>query len=129
MKRSKWFTRCRPNYEKQPMSEYTIIIHGPNDPERKPRPAGGQADRFPHHTLSKLSESQIAKLILDLLSDGEARTLNRIGIEIWDKPSSILSGSKVEEVLWELVMDGTLEFTRVSPILFRTTDKRLVDTP
>lgn len=114
-----WFTKMRPDYSAHPMAKYIIMIKGPDDPARRPRPVGGQEDRFPHHTLNKMTESQIAKALIDLLSDGVARTLNRMGVELWDKEGSIVGGTKVEEVLWTLVESGTLAFTKKTPILFR----------
>jgi len=114
-----WYTKCRPDYSKDPMSQYTIMIRAPDDPERRPRPVGGQEDKFPHYTIAKMTEQQIAKALLGLLSDGAARTLQRMGVEIWDKDSSIVGGTKVEDVLWRLVLDGYLAFTREAPVLFR----------
>jgi hypothetical protein len=106
------------------MTRYTIMIRGPDDPERRPRPVGGQEDKQPHYTIAKMSDSQIAKLIVNHLSDGVPRTLHRLSVELWDKSSSITGGTKVEDVLWQLVLDRTLEFTREAPVLFRFIKKR-----
>jgi len=118
-----WYTKLRPDYSAHPMAKYLIMIKAPDDPPRRPRPVGGQEDRFPHHTLNKMTESQIAKVVLDLLSDGVGRTLNRIGVELWDKEGSIVGGTKVEDVLWQLTLDGVLAFTKQTPILFRDISK------
>jgi hypothetical protein len=119
-----WVTGDRPCYECDPMTQYTIMIMGPDDPDRRPRPVGGQEDKTPHRTIAKMTESQIAKAIVNHMADGEARTLNRLSVELWDKQGSITGGTKVEEVLWQLVLDKTLEFTMEAPVLFRMIKKR-----
>jgi hypothetical protein len=89
-----------------------------DDPERSPRPVGGRADRAPHLTLAKTRAADWRVAILRHLSDGKARTLNRIGVELLDKTADILFGSPVDEALWSLVADGLVEHTLVAPIRF-----------
>lgn len=112
-----WFTKCRPVITET--NKYTIMHRHPDDPERRPRPKGGQKDKTPHLTFRKMSESQVAKALLRHLADGVPRTLNRIGVEIWDKTADILMGTIVEDVLWALCEDGSLAFTMKAPILFK----------
>lgn len=114
-----WTTGEAPCYSKQPMAKYTIMIRAPNDPERKPRPVGGQADRTPHMTLSKWDVKTIKKEIMKLMRDGKERTLNAIGVELWDKTADITSGTPVEDALWDLVLERKLEWWTYAPILFR----------
>lgn len=109
-----WNTGQRPYLGK--IYKYLIMIRGPNDPERRP---GRQDDVFPHHTLAKMKFEDIRDRILSHLMDGEPRTLNRIGVELWDKTSDITGMTQVEEALWVLVEDYKLEHTMSTPILFR----------
>jgi len=113
-----WVTGCRPDYSAQPMAQYTIMIRADDDPERKPRPKGGQKDRRPHLTIAKWSIEDIKAKLLEHLSDGEPRTFNRIGIELWDKGGDLLAGTKVEEALWELVEEYEVGCTVRAPIRF-----------
>lgn len=95
------------------------MIRAEGDPERRPRPEGGQEDRFPHHTFANMEVSELKKVIAVHLHDGIPRTLNRIGVELWDKTGDITGGTKVEEALWELCLQGALQFSTEAPILFR----------
>lgn len=119
-----WWTHCRPDYDAHPMAKYTIMIRAPDDPERLPRPPGGQADRFPHHTIAGMEVKTIKRILLKHLDDGVARTLNRMGVELWDKTGDTTGGSKIETALWELCVEGQLAFTSHSPILFKRIGQR-----
>ena len=99
--------------------QYVIMIRHPEDPGRRPRPKGGQEDKTPHRTIAKMDIEEIKKVLLEQLSDGEPRTLNRLGVEIWDKTADITSGTKVEEALWQLVERSILEHTMKAPVMFR----------
>lgn len=117
-----WWTRCRPNYDAHPMAKYTIMIRGPDDPERMPReahPNGRQPDMAPHRTIAKMDILRLKRIILNHLSDGEPRTFNRIGVELWDKTADLLGGTKIETALWDLCVEGSVAFTDHAPILFR----------
>jgi hypothetical protein len=114
----RWVTRWRPDYAEHPMSQYTIMIRGESDPERRER--GREAgDVAPHRTLEKGKVEDFERAIVELLSDGRERTFNAISVEMLDKPADITAGSKVEEALWNCVLRGEVEFTTVAPILFR----------
>lgn len=112
-----WFTKCRPVVTET--NKYTIMIRHPNDPERRPRPVGGQEDKTPHLTFRRMTEAQVARALLRHLADGVPRTLNRIGVELWDKTGDIVGGTIVEDVLWTLCEDGSVAFTMKAPILFK----------
>jgi hypothetical protein len=103
---------------------YLVVEMAEDDPERKPRPVGGQKDKTPHRTIAKMDAGQVRIVLLQHMADGVARTMNRIGIELWDKPSSVLFQSKVETELWQLVEEGELEFTMEAPVLFRMTRRK-----
>lgn len=112
-----WVSRCRPSYE-DPMAQFTIMIRGNKDPERRKR--GLQAgDIAPHRTLAKGSVEDFERAIVKLLSDRSERTFNALSIEMFDKPADITAGTKVEEALWNCVLRGDVEFTTEAPILFR----------
>lgn len=112
-----WVTGDRPIIEGT--LRYVICIRSPDDPERRPRPEGGQEDKAPHLTIKKWGIQKISGAIMGLLKDGKARTFNGIGIELWDKSANILSETKVEEAIWQLVEHKRLEFTMEAPVLFR----------
>jgi hypothetical protein len=98
---------------------YVHLVRAPDDPERPPRPAGGQADRRPHLTLDKSKPEDWREPLRALLADGQARTFNRIGVELLDLTADVLFESPVDRALWELVFDGEVEQTMKAPILFR----------
>lgn len=113
-----WFTRVRPSYAHDPMLQFTIMIRGENDPERRQR--GREAgDVTPHHTIAKASTKTFEHAIASLMSDGHERTFNAISIEVLDKPADVTGGSRFEDAIWNCVLRGDLEFTAVAPILFR----------
>jgi hypothetical protein len=101
------------------MAQYLHLIRGPDDPERSPRPPGGLSDRSPHLSLAKTKREDWRRVILEHLSDGIPRRLNRIGVELLDHTADILFGSQVDEALWSLVADRLVEHTLQAPISFR----------
>lgn len=113
-----WHTRCRPAYTR-PTDQYIIMIRASDDPDRRPRPVGGQEDRTPHHTFARMEVPELKKVLYAHLHDGVPRTLNRMGVELWDKTGDIIGGTKVEAALWELCLEGNVAFSLETPILFR----------
>jgi hypothetical protein len=111
-----WYTGGIPPMDG--LHRYTEMIWGPDDPERAPRPKGGQKDKAPHRTLSKTKASDWMPAIRKLLADGKPRTLNAIGVILIDKTASITSGSPFAQALWQLVQQGELAFGEPAPILF-----------
>ncbi len=101
------------------MARYLHIIRAAGDPERTPRPKGGRQDRAPHRTLAAASPVACEAEILELLADGEARTFNRIGVELLDHTADTLMGSPYDTALWTLVARDELEHTLDAPVLFR----------
>ena len=109
------------------MNAYIAIIRGPDDPKRSPGPAEGAArrkDSAPHLTLKKTSAEAWAKQIAGHMNDGVPRTLNRIGVEMIDKDSSIVFKSPFEDAVWLLVERGVLEYTNEAPVYFRKRKRR-----
>lgn len=98
---------------------YTHLIRSPSDPERSPRPKGGHKDRAPHRTLAKRPAAEIEELLLSGLEDGEPRTFNRLGVEIFDLTADVLFTTPGNTILWQLVAQGKIEHTLEAPILFR----------
>jgi len=111
-----WFTGGIPKMDG--MHRYTEMIRGTDDPERAPRPKGGQKDRAPHRTLAKSTAKDWIPSIRKLLSDGQPRTLNAIGVTLIDKTADITSGRPFAQALWQLVQDGELAYGSPAPILF-----------
>lgn len=111
-----WFTGGVPDM--RGLRAYTEMIWSSDDPERAPRPKGGQADKAPHITLRKTTAEQWAPKILRLLSDGKPRTLNAIGITLIDKTADITSQTPFAAGLWLLVQQGKVAFGDPAPILF-----------
>jgi len=66
-----------------------------------------------------MDRKAIRRAILKNLGYKQTKTLNRIGVELWDKTADILFCSQVEEVMWELVEEGILAFTMEAPVLFK----------
>jgi hypothetical protein len=110
------------------MYAYTVIMRAEDDPERTPRPkkGGGRKDKTPHNTVKKMDAGQIRIALLQHMQDGKPRTFHRIGVELWDMSSATLFQSKVETELWQLVVEGELEFTMEAPVLFRRRERRSV---
>jgi hypothetical protein len=101
---------------------YIILVRAPEDPERLPR-GKGKKDRVGwQHDLAKTTIKEWKEIILQHLSDGEARTFNRIGVELLDKTADTLLQLNPEEALWSLVTEGKVAHTLRAPIYFRTTN-------
>ena len=99
---------------------YIILVRAPEDPSRSPR--GTRKDRVGwQHDLAKTTIKEWEEIILQHLSDGEARTFNRIGVELLDKTADTLLKLNPEEALWSLVAEGRVAHTLRAPIYFRTT--------
>lgn len=98
---------------------YVHLIRAPDDPERRPRPAGGLAERAPHRRLAKTPAAQWEPVLLAALEDGVPRTFNRLGVELFDLTADVLCTTPVDTALWSLVAQGLLEHTLRAPILFR----------
>lgn len=104
--------------------QYTVMVRSPLDPERAPRPEGGQKDRRPHLTFNKMEVEQLEAALLgelERLADREiSPTFNELGVNLWDKTADVMGGTKVEDALWNLVRQGKVEYTPRAPVRFRT---------
>ncbi len=100
-------------------AKYLHLIRAPGDPERRPRPKGGVADRAPHRTLGRTSAAQWEPVLLEALADCVPRTFNRLGVELFDLTADVIFGTPVDRALWGLVTRGLVEHTMELPVLFR----------
>ena len=107
-------------------SAFVHLIRHEADPTRSSRPRGGRDDRAPHRTLNRKTSRELERQILELLSDGEPRTFNRIAVELWDVSTDIAFGTAPDEALWRLV-DSAIEHTLQAPIFFRIRPELLED--
>ncbi len=98
---------------------YTHIIRSIEDPERSLRPKGGREDRAPHLTMKRQPRRELERQMLKHLSDGRARTLNRLAVELWDQNACTVFSTQVNDILWDLVERGEIEHTMHAPIRFR----------
>lgn len=104
---------------------FTHMIRAPGDPERQTREQrrarlGGVAAAAGEVMRSRKTRTPEAALaqVLELLADGKARTLNAIGVELWDQTADM-----VDDLIWHAIVDavaaGQLEHSMKSPILIR----------
>jgi hypothetical protein len=114
---AEWFTRVRPSYA-APLAQFTIMIRGANDPERRRRGVES-GDVAPHRTIAKASPEVFENAICKLMSDGAVRTFNAISVDVLDKPADVTAGTRFEDAIWNCALRGELEFTAHAPILFR----------
>jgi hypothetical protein len=99
---------------------YAHLVRRLDDPERRPRPPGGVADKMPHRTLAKTTTAaDWQPKIASLMADGLPRTFNRIGVELLDLTADVLFKGPVDQALWLLVEAEALEHTLSVPVLFR----------
>lgn len=123
--REEWWTKLP---DRTGMNAYTVMVRGGNDPER--RKSGIESgDIAPHHTIKKTKPEEWAPRILKLLSDGQPRTLNRIGVELIDKTADITAFTTFGAGLWLLVERGNVEYTPKAPVYFRIRGKQTEPKP
>jgi len=113
-----WVTGVVP--DRRGTAQYVIMIRSPEDPERRPRPAGGQKDRAPHRTLAKTTAASWRPHILALLEREGPMTFNAVSVLLIDKTADITGGTRLEEAMWSLVRDRQVAFTLKAPILFKS---------
>jgi len=90
-----WVTGTLP--DRSGLYRYFIMIRSPEDPERRPRPAGGQKDRAPHPTLAKTTVASWRPHILALLEREGPMTFNALSVLLIDKTADITGGTRLEE--------------------------------
>ena len=100
-------------------AKYLHLVRAPGDPERRPRPAGGLAERAPHRKLGRTPAAQWEPVLLAGLADGVPRTFNRLGVELFDLTADVICTTPVDTALWNLVNRGLVEHTMELPIFFR----------
>ena len=112
-----WVTGWRPCTSGP--AQYTIMIRSPDDPQRSPRPRGGNKDRAPHRALEKTTPDSWTSAILSALHEWGPSTFNALSVLLLDKTADITGGTPIEEALWRLVCDQKIAFTLEAPILFK----------
>ncbi len=113
------------------VSKYLIIVRGETDPERQgnkcPKHRGWNTDEAALKTRQARGASKTGKLtaeaamaaVVELLADGQPRTFNRICVELYDRTADVLCGGPVEAAMWDLAAEHRIEFTMMSPVLWR----------
>ena len=114
---TEWVTGVLPN--RSGVYRYVIMIRSPADPERRPRPAGGQKDRAPHRTLAKTTAAGWCPRVLELLEREGPMTFNALSVLLVDKTADITGGTPLEEAVWSLVQKRQVAFTLEAPTLFK----------
>lgn len=120
-RRKAWIT----GEDRRPLSPYLHLVRAPDDPERMDRARSlggttkGDAKILSYHKLRKRPLPELAAEIVDLLSDNEPRTFNRIAVELWDKTADVVFEEAPDHALWSLVLEGRVEYTIRGPIFFR----------
>jgi len=56
--------------------------------------------------------------ILDLMSDGYARTFNDIAVTLWDRHANVAGGTNADEALWQLVEEAQMGFAEIDGAMF-----------
>jgi hypothetical protein len=99
---------------------YVIMIRASEDP-KPPKKAAKHEDRdkTPHRTLQADDPNRWRADLLRVLSDGRRRTFNSLCVLIGGVTADIAGGELPEDMLWQLVEEGHVEFTDHAPIFFR----------
>lgn len=117
-----WVTGLLP--DRSGAAQYTLLIRGKDDPERvdiRTLPPE-QQDRTSiwRRKLKKASVVDWMGWLDTHLTDGLARSFNRIMVEMIDKTADVVTGLPPEDALWRLVEAGRVAFTTNTSVpLFR----------
>lgn len=121
-----WSSGFFPPEWREGMAVYMPMARAPGDPERSTRKAKHAAREaagrhrldYEWRALRKLPAEEWARLVLDHLGDGVARTANRIGVELCDHTADVMP-SAFFRALFDLAEQGWLEHTMEIPIFWR----------
>jgi hypothetical protein len=113
-----------PGAEKQIRNGFTHMMWAPDDPERSSRES--RLAKLGHlEATTKVMRDRKLRTpaqglaeVLALLADGRPRTLNRIGLELWDQTADIVD-RKIWHAMVDAVIAGQLEHSMLAPILIR----------
>jgi hypothetical protein len=111
---------------------YTWMIRAADDPEPESRESarsrrladepGLEPASAIMRSRKRLDVAAAVESVIALLADGHSRTMNRIGIELWQQTADV-----VDERVWhgvvEAVEAGVLEHSCEAPILVRIYDE------
>lgn len=121
-----WHTGVVP--DRSGMGRFTEMIRSPTDPDRQARstytPAVA-AQRWKKELglraadKGKIDPRDWCDRIVELMKDGEPRTLNAISVLLVDLCADATAGSILGESLWSLVEARMFEHTCEAPIFFR----------
>jgi hypothetical protein len=118
---AEWSTGVIP--DRTGLAAFTEVIRYSGDPERTSREKH-RALHGPDATTRwkrdlKGHPSVWGPRLVELLRDRQARTLNRIGVELVDFGADTVMRTALNEALWALVEAGAVEHTIRAPIFFR----------
>jgi len=116
-------------------ARYAHLARAIGDPERTPRgkrtdgpdPDGRDRRAMWRGVIQKTPVEEHSRRTMALLADGQCRTFNRIGVELYDKTADNLFETRVDVALWALVERGELEHTMELPVFFRLKGKESSD--
>lgn len=109
----------KPALDRSGLAAFLHLVRAADDPKRSAPHGKANRERAPHLRLKTLRIVDCRAAIAGLLSDGVARTFNRIAVELTGYTADLLFRGPFDEALWSLVDDGALELTLELPILFR----------
>lgn len=128
--RETWHSGPYPSSEAREIvrNGFTHMIRAADDPEPESREAKrarmyAEGVEDPYNEIAQSMQRKIdvaahVEQVIALLSDGRARTLNRIGIELWHR-----TADTVDDRVWHGVVDaveaGRIEHSCHAPILLR----------
>ena len=110
------------------MAAYIILIRSPEDPPEEQfrtrgrgQDGGGADGTYRSAGIRKGDRTQARELLLGLLGEHGPCTFNTLSLYGWGRAADAVGGvgTAVEEALWDLVAEGTVEHTMASPIRFR----------
>ena len=107
----------------RPKAPYTHLVRSTDDPDRSPREARKGQEAAWRLKLGKKTQPQWRDRIVELLADGEARTFNRICVELGDVTADMGYLMAPDEALWALVVEGAVKHTLETPVLFKAVDR------
>lgn len=121
---TEWSTGYFPAHWRTGTALFMPMLRAPGDPSRRSREARQahrrlqNLDNYEWIELRKKTAAQWREIILTHMDDGQARSANRIAVEICDHTADIM-GELFYEALFDLAEDGWLEHTTKTPILWR----------
>ena len=101
--------------ERDGAARYVHLIRSSDDPERAPRGGIGSTD---WKRVGDLPVAEWARRIERHLADGEARTFNRLALELTGFTADVVFEETFDHGLWHAVEQGRVVWTAEAPVLF-----------